>query len=374
LPPSSQALTLTDAVSMRKSYVHRRGNFLTKGDEVQATTPAFLPVLNAGSQGRQPDRLALARWIVDPANPLTSRVAVNRFWQHLFGRGLVTTADDFGINGESPSHPELLDWLAAEFIAEGWSRKAMIRLIVTSRTYQQSARHRGEYNQHDPDNVLLARQNRFRVEAECVRDLALAAGGLLNRNVGGPSIQPPLPDALTKLQALKNERFREADTGEDRYRRGLYVNVQRTFLFPMLKTFDVADANVSCARRDRSNTPLQALTLLNDPVFFEAAEALGRRVLVECQADRRKRIRYAFRLCLAREPHPAEMATLDRLLTRLLNLETPISTASAQASVVSAAKSVNLKEVGKDVSPRELAAWVGLSRTLLNLDEFITRE
>ena len=189
-------MTVANAPKPRPTFVQVRGDFLTPGEEVRPGTPAFLPPLRGRDGAGEPDRYDLARWLVDPANPLTARVAVNAAWQQLFGRGLVATPENFGLQGEPPSHPELLDWLATEFISSGWSRKSLIRLIVTSATYRQSSRHRPDLVERDPSNALLARQNRLRVEAEVVRDLGLAVGGLLNPELGGPSVQPPLPTSL----------------------------------------------------------------------------------------------------------------------------------------------------------------------------------
>jgi hypothetical protein len=357
-PPSTKALTLAESDTVRTAHIQLRGDFLSPGPEVQPRTPAFLPAMQAADA--PPTRLELARWIVDPVNPLTRRVAVNRIWQHLFGYGLVRTPEDFGLKGESPSHPALLDWLAEEFLAQGWSRKALIERIVTSATYRQASRIRPELVERDPENRLLGRQNRYLVEAELVRDLALAAAGLLNPELGGPSTQPPLPAGLAAMEALKNERFMEASAGAQRYRRGLYVNVQRTFIYPALKTFDVADPNVSCARRDASNTPLQALTLLNEPAFTECAQAMGRRILDEAPAARAV---HAFKLALGRLPDATETAAIVRLLDqhRAFYRQHPEQAARFAGSV-------------KDLDVAEVAAWVGVARTLLNLDEFITRE
>lgn len=371
LPPSSHALTVAENRRLRETRIHKRGNFLDKGEPVEPGVPDFLPELR--TDGRNPDRLALARWIVDPDHPLTSRVGVNHVWQHLFGHGLVPTPDDFGLHGQPPSHPQLLDWLAEEFIRTGWRRKSLIRLIVCSATYRQSSRQRAELADRDPENRLLWRQNRFRVEAEIVRDLALAASGLLERRMGGPGVQPPLPTGLMQLDTLKTERFMEPSTGPDRYRRGVYTNVQRTFVNPMLGSFDVNDPNGVCTRRDRSNTPLQALTLLNDPAYFECAQALALRVLRECTGDRRERIGHAFRLCLSRSPDERELAALDELLEIHLRFCRADSEAAAEIlGVESVPDTKSRLPDGVDVC--EAAAWVGLSRTLLNLDEFITRE
>ncbi len=364
LSPSEKALVVAESKTPRKSFLQRKGNFEKPGAEVQPGTPGFLPPLV--SRNSQPDRLDLARWIADPQHPLTSRVAVNQIWQALFGRGLAATPDNLGVNGEKPSHPDLIDWLAGEFIARGWSRKELIRLIVSSATYRQGSFAHPEARDKDPNNLLLARQNRLRVEAECIRDLALAASGLLNPEIGGPSFQPPLPSAFTSAKEIKNERFMEQSPVSHRHRRGVYINVQRTFLFPMLKTFDVADANVCTARRERSNTPLQALTLLNDPVFYEAAQVLGNRVLSESERGTRAGIERLYKLCLAREPRPEEVTTMEKLFAR----QAVLCRNNAQAIE----DLIGNHRVPASVDRVEAASWVGLARAVLNFDEFVTRE
>jgi hypothetical protein len=310
----------------RKTNVHTRGSFLQPGDEVAPVTPAFLPQLKA--RGDSADRLDLARWLVDPAHPLTARVAVNRFWMHMFGTGLVNTPENFGTNGARPTNPELLDWLASEFIRLGWSRKAMIRTILMSSTYRQLSR--------GSDG-----QSRFRVEAEVVRDSALSVAGLLSTQLGGPSIVPPFPDGLLE-QKFTNEALK-MPTG-DRHRRGIYIHVQRTLPHPTLAVFDGADGNQPCPRRDRSVTPLQALTLLNDPVFMECARALGSRIRSHTNSDD-ERIRFGFELCLSRPPTAAELAIM-----------------------------VDLIATQKKLGAKDEATWIGVARVLLNLEEFTTRE
>jgi len=364
LPPSAKALIVAENANPRKSFFQKKGDFLRHGAEVHPGAPAFLPPLKP--RGGRPDRLDLARWIVDPNHPLTARVAVNHLWQHLFGQGLVVTADNFGIKGDPPSHPELLDWLATEFVARGWSRKAMIRLIVMSSTYRQSSRFRPELAGKDPINTWIARQNRFRLEAECVRDAALAASGLLRREVGGPSFQPPLPVAFAQAKELKNERFMEPTVGASKYRRGAYVNVQRTFPFPTFTTFDVSDANVCTVRRERSNTPLQALTLLNDPVYFEAAQALGGRALRECRGDFDARMRLLYRAALSRPAQPDEIAEMKSLYAELLSL--------CRSNSEAAGAMIGEQSLPDATDPCEAAAWIGLARAVLNLDEFTTRQ
>ena len=324
----------------RTTRIHLRGDYKRPGDEVLPGTPAMLPPLRP--RGAVADRLDLARWIVDPANPLTARVAVNQVWKHLLGRGLVATPDNFGALGERPSHPELLDWLATEFVRLGWSRKALIRLIVSSETYRQSSRGRPELGERDPLNILLARQSRHRLEAEIVRDVALASSGLLNPKIGGPSIHPPLPEFV---MAFGRNRSWPETKGAEANRRGMYIHLRRNVPYPMLTTFDASDASVACLQRERSNSPLQALTLLNDPVFFSAAEELAKR-LESMPRETDARLRGGFELCLGRPPSPTELQALRRHHSDQLAIS------------------------GGD----ERLALVSTARLLLNLDEFITRE
>ena len=357
-PPTKAAVMVEEN---RETHIHVRGDFLRKGDGVEPATLAVLHPLRARSA--KPDRLDLGRWLFDPANPLTGRVAVNHVWKHLFGRGLVATVDDFGSRGEKPSHPELLDWLATEFARLGWSRKELIRLIVTSATYRQSSQVRPELSQRDPLNILLARQNRLRLEAEVIRDCHLAVSGLLNAEIGGPSVRPPLPSDLTSIAYANQIRWKNSE-GTDRYRRGLYTFFQRTVPYPMLMTFDAPDSNVACTRRERSNTPLQALTLLNDPVFFECGQALGRSIGGLSEAGAKEKVRRVFTMVLSRAPTQAE---LDRLVefyevqTRLLK-EKPESVKALMGAQEA------------DEYRVEMATFVALARTLMNLDEFVTRE
>ncbi len=359
--PPTKAAVLAENDQPRKTHIHVRGDFLRKGDEVQ---PATLSVLHPFQpRGPFPDRLDLAEWLFDPQNPLTSRVTVNHFWKHLFGRGLVATVDDFGTRGEKPTHPELLDWLATEFPRLGWSRKALIRLIVTSSTYRQSSVVRPELGERDPLNGLLARQNRLRLEAEVIRDCHLAVSGLLHDEIGGPSVRPPLPSDLTSIAYANQIKWKNSE-GPDKYRRGLYTFMQRTVPYPMLMTFDAPDSNVACTRRERSNTPLQALTLLNDPVFFECAQALGRRVAAMPEADTRQKIRSVFSSCLSREPIQAE---LDRLVHFHEVQSRLVKNSPATARALTGMSDTE----GENF---EAATYVALARTLMNLDEFVTRE
>ncbi|NWF83157.1 MAG: DUF1553 domain-containing protein, partial [Bryobacteraceae bacterium] len=278
-PKLTQAAVIHELDGPVETHIAVKGDYRERGVKVTPAVPAVLPPLPAGAPG---NRLTLARWLVGRDNPLTARVAVNRLWQEFFGRGIVRTSEDFGTQGDRPTHPELLDWLAAEFVEQGWSVKKMVRLIVTSATYRQSSNTRPELAERDPENMLLARQSRVRLPAEALRDSALRASGLLNPAVGGPSVHPPQPAGVAELVYAGSFKWKE-DEGPARYRRGLYIHYQRTAPYPMLANFDAPDANVACSRRRRSNTPLQALNLLNDPVFYEAAQAMALRVLDEAE-------------------------------------------------------------------------------------------
>jgi hypothetical protein len=300
---------------------------------------------------------------VDARNPLTARVTVNRIWQQYFGRGLVETENDFGTQGARPSHPELLDWLATELIARRWSLKAMHRLIVTSATYRQSSRFRPDLHRVDPSNKLLGRQSRLRLDAEVIRDVALTACGLLSRKIGGPSVYPPQPEGVYGFTQVK--RPWNVSAGEDRYRRGMYTFFQRSAPHPALMVFDAPDAVGACTRRNRSNTPLQALTLLNDEGFVECSRALAARVLREAPLNDTARARHMVRLCLARAPSAWEC----RRLVAFFNEQ--------QASLESApdeARAIAGMEPSPGARIAELAAWTLVARVVLNLDEFITRE
>lgn len=358
-PTLSQAQTLALG-PIRKTNLMIRGDFLRPRIEVHPGTPRSLPKLAAQGEAT---RLDLARWITDPGNPLTSRVIVNWMWSRFFGRGLVATLEDFGTQGEKPSHLDLLDWLATEFIRQGWSTKSIHRLIVGSAAYRQRSYTRPELWSRDPLNTLLARQNRMRLEAEALRDASLAAGGLLAHRIGGPSVRPPQPAGISDLTYAGSARWAES-RGVDRHRRGMYTWFQRTSPYPMLLTFDAPDSNTCCVRRDRTNSPLQALTLLNDTVFLECVRALAARVLLECKGDDEARIRYAVQLCLGRSPAVAEMAVFRQLLqdARHVYRNDPPAALSLMG------KSTAAIDLG------ESAAYAVLARALMNLDEFVTRE
>ncbi len=358
-PPTTTTLIVAQRRSPRRTTVQLGGDFLRKGALVRPGVPAVLPPLTAKAR---PTRLDLAHWIVSRDNPLTARVTVNRVWQHYFGIGLVETENDFGTQGELPSHPELLDWLAREFMDRDWSMKALHRLIVLSATYRQSSHARPELRVVDPRNRLLARQGRLRLEAEVVRDVALAASGLLTRTVGGPGVFPPQPKGVYSFTQVP--RTWTASVGPERYRRGMYTFFWRSAPHPMLTVFDGPDALAACTRRNRSNTPLQALTLLNDQAFLECAQALAGRVLREAPSDE-ERLQLAFRLAVARRPNEREQAILGRVLRQQK---------ASLALAPQEARGLVGGDVPKGADVTERAAWTMLARVLLNLDELITRE
>jgi hypothetical protein len=359
-PRTTTTMVLAERKEPRESYVFIKGDFTRKGDPV---APGILKILNPFTPGENPNRLDLARWIVDPQNPLTARVEVNRIWMRYFGRGLVETENDFGTQGSLPSHPELLDWLATELVAQKWSLKAMHRLIVNSATYRQSSRVRSDLANVDANNKLLARQTRVRLDSEIIRDVCLSATGLLNPTIGGPSVFPPQPDGVMTLGQSKHEWM--PNINEDRFRRGVYTHFWRATPHPALMVFDSPDSLSACTRRPRSNTPLQALTLLNDQAFVEFAQALAARVLKTTAKSDSELIETAFRFCLARKPSAVE----KKRLLELLNKELAAFAKSPQeaAAIVSEKKYAML-------DAKELAAWTTVSRVLLNLDETITRE
>ncbi len=359
-PTASYAPVLVENDTPPKTYIHVKGDWREHGEEVQPGTPGFLPPLPAGEA---PTRLTLARWLVSKENPLTARVAVNRFWQELFGRGIVRTSEDFGSQGDRPTHPELLDWLASEYMQRGWSSKQMIRLVVTSAAYRQDSKARPELEQRDPENTLLARQSRLRLPAELVRDQVLYAAGLLDLRVGGPSVKPQQPKGVAELSYAGSVKWVES-SGQDRYRRGLYIHFQRTVPYPQLMNFDAPNSNLSCSRRERTDTPLQALNLLNDPVFFEAAQAMSYRVLRESAGSFRDRLNYAFAITLGRQANEREAARLGKYFDDEYKRLEPAPQAVA----------LLFPNRMEGVPQLDAAVWVELSRVLLNLDEFITRE
>ncbi|MCG3196252.1 MAG: hypothetical protein GHCLOJNM_00724 [bacterium] len=363
IPVFPTTLVMQERATLRKTHVHVRGEFLRKGIEVEPGVPAVLHPL---PKEKARNRLTFAEWLVDEDNPLVGRVVMNRLWQAYFGRGFVYTAEDFGIQGEPPSHPELLDWLATEFAMRKWSLKEMHRLVVTSATYRQSSRATPELLARDPANILLARGPRFRVESEMVRDIALTSSGLLNPKIGGPSVFPPQPEGVMEV-AYGGAKW-PASAGGDRYRRALYTHLKRTALYPGLTVFDMPPPDTVCTRRSRANTPLQSLTILNDEVYVEAARALARRVLAEGPEETEGRIRFAFRAILTREPLPREV---DRLKS-FQEARVAEFTANPEAALQLAALTADANR--PDAEACALAAWTATCRVILNLDEAITKE
>ena len=359
-------MALTTPATARRTFVHQRGEFLRPGNEVQTGTPSFLPPL--APRGAQPDRLDLARWILDSRNPLTARVAVNRVWQHYFGRGLVATSDDFGTQGDPPTHPTLLDWLASHFVQHHWGMKWLHRQLVTSATYRQSSADRRDLTERDPYNLWLARQRRTRVDAEMIRDISLATSGLLDATTHGASVFPPLPPGTLELAFVDviNRGPWKVSSGGNRYRRGFYTFFQRTAPYPMLALFDAPDSNTSCTRRERSNTPLQALMLWNDPVFLECAQHLAYQTLAEADDTDNQRIDTLFVATLSRHPDPPEQKTIRTLLTTCRQ--------SYRSNPHLARQLLGNKQAMSDAMAAEWASWLAVVRTLMNLDEFITRE
>jgi len=347
-------LVMTERAEPRETYVHIKGDFTRPGQKVTPGVPAVLHDFKPETRNPKPEtasakpetspRLDFAYWLASTNNPLLARVTVNRVWQQYFGKGIVETENDFGTQGLSPSHPELLDWLAVEFMESGWSLKNLHRLIVTSATYRQSSHVRPDLAVKDPNNKLLARQNRLRLDAEIVRDVALSVSGLLSDEIGGPSVFPPQPEGVMSLGQVKREW--RAAKNEDRYRRAMYTFFYRATPHPALTVFDAPDAFSACSRRPRSNTPLQALTLLNDEGFFEFANRFAERIVDAPAADDVERLQRAFEICLGRPPQPDEVNALTKHLT---------------------AERQHAK--GDDMEP-----WLNVARVLLNLDETITRE
>jgi mono/diheme cytochrome c family protein len=361
MPKYPTTLVLQERDDVRTTRIHHRGEFLSPREAVTPAVPAIMPPL---PENAPLNRLAFAKWLVSEDQPLTSRVMVNRLWMACFGRGIVNTPEDFGLRSEAPSHPELLDWLAVEFMRRGWSMKEMMRMIVTSATYRQSSRVSKELLAADPTNEWYARGPRFRVDAEIVRDLALSAGGLLNPAIGGPSAYPPLPDGTLALVFPGQGWF--TSTGADQYRRGIYTAWKRTIPYPTSTVFDSPARDTACVRRARSNTPLQSLTVLNDAMFMDAARAMAKRVAKEAGTNTEDRIRRAFMVCVSRPPDDAEMKSIQAFFQRQNE---------RFAANPDGAKTVALgqSEARVDADTPALAAWTMVCRVLLNLDETITK-
>jgi len=362
------SMVMEEMEKARETHVLGRGDYRNLGEKVQPGVPSSLPPLPAGAP---PNRLSLARWLCDPTHPLTARVAVNRYWQMYFGHGIVKTAEDFGSQGEAPVHAELLDWLATEFVQTGWDIKRMQRLIVTSAAYRQSSRVTPELVERDPENRLLARGPRFRLPAEMVRDNALAASGLLNGEIGGPSVSPYQPKGLWEEMAFGDVFSAQSyvpSKGKDLYRRSMYTFWKRTVPPPSLATFDAPDREKCTARRALTNTPLQALVLMNDPTYVEAARALAQRTLMEAGGNPAKRIQFAFRQATGRKPSPEEVQLLGSLAQKQVALYRRDKQAASELVRVGESP-FNAK-----LNPSELAAWTVVASSILNLDETITKE
>jgi len=353
-------MVMAESAKRKPTHLLLRGQYDKLGELVEPGLPAFLPQLPAT------DRLGFARWVVDPANPLLARVTMNRFWQSYFGTAIVKTTEDFGLQGEWPSHPELLDWLAIEFVRSGWDTKAMQKLIVMSAAYRQSSQATPELIQRDPENRLISRGPRVRMPAEMIRDSALASAGLLHEQLGGPSVKPYQPNGLWKEVIMQDFDYDQAK-GPDLYRRSLYTFWKRTSAPPMMMNFDASQREACTVRENRTNTPLQALNLMNDVTFVEAARFIGQRMMQEGGAGAESRLNHGFRLVLGRLPKPAELKILRNSLNYHLDYfaDKPADAKSLlwQGDTRSA-----------DLPERELAAYQAVASLLLNTDEFVTKD
>jgi hypothetical protein len=345
----------------RETHVLIRGNFQDKGDKVMPGLPAALH----RSPEKKLDRLALAKWLVSEDNPLTARVAVNRLWEETFGTGLVETSEEFGFQGELPSHPELLDWLATEFVRSGWDVKQTLRLLVTSSTYRQGSQVSDVLHKRDPFNRLLGRGPRLRLSAEAIRDQALFVGGLLTPKMFGVPVQPPRP-SFGLAAAFGSSTDWQPSKGEDRWRKALYTRWRRNAPYPSATTFDAPERTTCNVRRIRTNTPLQALVTLNDPVFIEAAQGFARRIAAQPGTTRQK-VDYAFRTCLTRSPHEAEAA---RLVTLYETAKKQLAQTPAKATDLATNP---LGPAPAKADHADLAAWTIVGNVLLNLDETLAR-
>jgi len=358
-------MVMAEMAKPRDTFMKVRGDYDKNGEKVTAGTPGFLPPLPAqAANGERFTRLDLARWLVAPENPLTARVAVNRWWAMLFGTGLVKTVNDFGAQGEWPSHPELLDWLAADF-AKDWNIKRSIKQIVMSATYRQSSAVSQELLARDSENRLLARGPRHRLEAETIRDNALAISGLLNRTIGGKSTRPAQPPGIWEINEMGSQSYQKSP-GTEQYRRGLYTYWRRSTVYPSFITFDAPTREFCAATRARTSTPLQSLVLMNDPVYVEAARVLAQRVLAEAPADNAARLDHVWRLALSRPASAKERAVLEKTLTQqLATYGQDAAAAAALLKVGDAPKPANAQD-------GELAAWTAVANVILNLNETIT--
>lgn len=358
-----------DLPNPRQSFVMMRGAYDKPGDKVEPAVPAVFPPLQKSDPNARATRLDLAKWLVAPENPLTARVAVNRFWQQFFGTGLVKTSYDFGSQGDAPSHPELLDHLAIEFRESGWDVKALVRRIVCSKTFRQSSRVSPELYRHDPENRLYARGPRFRLDGEQIRDNALSVSGLLNLQMGGKGVNPYQPDNIWEPVGFagSNTRFYKRDAGPSLYRRSIYTFIKRTAPPPFMVNFDAPNREQFCTKREKSNTPLQALQLMNDVQHVEAARAVAQRMIETGGATFGDRLNFAYRLILARQPKPEELSILEgQLNTHLARYREDKDQATRLISAGETKPSSSL-------DPAELAAYTLVVNTLLNLDETVTR-
>lgn len=360
-----QVMVMEELASPRETHLLGRGDYDKPLEVVTAGTPASLSPYPADAPR---NRLGLAKWLVDPQNPLTARVAVNRFWSLYFNRGIVETLEDFGSQGAWPSHPELLDWLATEFIRTNWDVKALQKLIVMSATYRQSSDVSAELHQRDPDNRLLARGARFRLPGEMIRDQALAASGLIVPTIGGPSVMPYQPEGLWEEVSVERKFKYEIAPGPGLYRRGMYTFWKRTCPPPAMTTFDAPDRESCVARRATTNTPLQALVLLNDPSFIEAARLLGEKMLRSGGSTAAEQIRYGMRSLLSRDPSEQEAAVLLKVHVAALNKF------QANADATAALLKVGTAPLDAALNPAELAALTTVANVMLNLDEVVTRK
>ncbi|MCA9037711.1 MAG: DUF1553 domain-containing protein, partial [Planctomycetaceae bacterium] len=368
-PATSVPIFRELANNRRVTHLQYRGSYLDKGPEVTEGVPAALypmkdSLLTVDSGGR-PNRLALARWLVDSDNPLTARVLMNRYWESLFGRGIVVTSEEFGSQGELPTHPDLLDWLAVEAIENHWDRKALIKLIVTSATYRQSSKVTAESFALDSDNRWLARGPRVRLSAEAVRDQALAVSGLLSRRMYGPPVKPPQPNSGLNA-AFGSSTDWQTSTGEDRYRRAIYTTWRRSNPYPSMATFDAPNREVCTIRRNRTNTPLQSLVTLNDPVFVEAAQALARLALSHADATD-DQLAYAFQKCLLRLPADHERQALRDLYEDVVNQ------LKDQPEEAKRLASDPLGELPEGLDPIDAGAMTVVGNVILNLDEMFLK-
>ncbi len=360
-------MVMQEMAKPRDTFLLIRGDWQNKGEKVEAGVPKSLPPLPPGVKN---DRLGLARWLTASDHPLTARVTVNRYWEQLFGVGIVRTSEDFGSQGEWPSNPQLLDYLATEFVAQKWDVKRFMKMLVTSATYRQSSRVTPELEQKDPENRLLARGPRFRLPAEMIRDNALAVSGLINRQLGGPSVRPYQPPGLWEQIAFGGDFSAQTyvqSHGPDLYRRSLYTFAKRSLPHPSLITFDAPNREVCTDRRPRKITHLQSLDFLNDPIYVECARVLGQRVLKEGGSDLESRLKYAFKIAAARLPTGPELTVLRRIYQKQL--------AKYQNNKEAALKLLSVGESKRpaELDVSELAAWTAVGNVLLNLDEVITK-